>query len=86
MDDNLTVVLIVLISVLGPIWIVFHYRSKASRGAQLSAGEAAMVENLGQTAMRLEQRVAALERVLDTEAPGWRGEFGNGGQYGRQAG
>jgi phage shock protein B len=85
MDDNLTVVLIVLISVLGPIWIVFHYRAKARTGLTLSANEAAMVENLGQTAKRLEQRVATLERILDTEVPAWRGQY-EAGDYGRQAG
>jgi phage shock protein B len=86
MDDNLTAVLIVLISVLGPIWIVFHYRAKANKGAQLSAGETALVDHLGQTAQRLEQRVAVLERILDAEVPAWRGDYQNGGQYGRQAG
>jgi phage shock protein B len=85
MDDNLTAVLIVLISVLGPIWIVFHYRAKANRGAQLSAGETALVENLGQTAQRLEQRVATLERILDAEVPAWRGSFEPGADYGRRA-
>ncbi len=85
MDDNLTAVLIVLIAVLGPIWIVFHYKAKATRGAQLSAGEAAMVENLGQTAMRLEQRVATLERILDAEVPAWRGQYDGAGGFGRQA-
>jgi phage shock protein B len=84
MDDNLTAVLIVLISVLGPIWIVFHYKAKAGKGLMLSANEAAMVNNLGQTAQRLEQRVATLERILDTEVPAWRGQY-EAGDYGRQA-
>jgi phage shock protein B len=87
MDDNLTAVLIVLISVLGPIWIVFHYRAKDKKGLQLSAGEAAVVDQLGQTAQRLEQRVVALERILDAEVPAWRGTYDAGaGGFGRQVG
>jgi phage shock protein B len=85
MDDNLTAVLIVLISVLGPIWIVFHYKHKARAGQQLSASETALVESLGATAQKLEQRVATLERVLDVEVPAWRGNY-DAGAYGRQAG
>jgi len=72
MDDNLTAVLIVLISVLGPIWIVFHYKAKARAAGMLSASEVAVVDGLNQTALRLEQRVAALERILDAEVPAWR--------------
>jgi phage shock protein B len=86
MDDNLTAVLIVLISVLGPIWIVFHYRAKGQKAGMLSASDAAVVENLNQTAARLEQRVAALERILDVEVPAWRGSYDSGEFLGRQAG
>jgi phage shock protein B len=86
MDDNLTAVLIVLISVLGPIWIVFHYRAKGQKAGMLSASDAAVVENLNQTAARLEQRVAALERILDAEVPAWRGSYDSGEFLGRQAG
>jgi phage shock protein B len=75
MDDNLTAVLIVLISVLGPIWIVFHYRAKGQKAGMLSASDAAVVDGLNQTAVRLEQRVAALERILDVEVPAWRAGF-----------
>jgi phage shock protein B len=86
MDDNLTAVLIVLISVLGPIWIVFHYRAKGQKAGMLSASDAAVVETLNQTAARLEQRVAALERILDVEVPAWRGSYDSGEVFGRQAG
>jgi len=86
MDDNLTAILIVMIAVLGPIWIVFHYRAKGLKAGMLSASDAAVVENLNQTAMRLEQRVAALERILDVEVPAWRGNYDGGEVLGRQAG
>jgi len=86
MDDNLTAILIVMIAVLGPIWIVFHYRAKGLKAGMLSASEAAVVEGLNQTAARLEQRVAALEGILDAEVPAWRGRYDGGEVFGRQAG
>jgi len=86
MDDNLTAVLIVLISVLGPIWIVFHYRAKGQKASMLSASDAAVVEGLNQTAARLEQRVTALERILDAEVPAWRGSYDGGEVFGRRVG
>jgi len=82
MSDNLTAVLIVLIIFTGPTWIVFHYFSKARAGRRLNADDAALLDQMSATAQRLEQRVATLERILDTETPAWRGNY-EGGQYGQ---
>jgi len=82
MSDNLTAVLIVLIVILGPIWVTFHYVSKGRAGRQLNAADAAALDQMTATAQRLEQRVATLERILDAETPAWRGNF-EGGQYGQ---
>jgi phage shock protein B len=82
MSDNLTAVLIVLIVILGPIWVTFHYVNKGRAGRSLNAADAALLDQMTATAQRLEQRVATLERILDTETPAWRGNF-EGGQYGQ---
>jgi len=82
MSDNLTAVLIVLFAVLGPIWVTFHYVNKGRAGRNLNAADAALLDQMTATAQRLEQRVATLERILDTETPAWRGNF-EGGTYGQ---
>jgi phage shock protein B len=82
MSDNLTSVLLALIVIVGPTWIVFHYATKARAGRRLSADDAALLDQMSATAQRLEQRVATLERILDTETPAWRGTY-EGGQYGQ---
>ncbi len=82
MSDNLTSVLLALIVIVGPTWIVFHYATKARAGRRLSADDAALLDQMSATAQRLEQRVATLERILDTETPAWRGNF-EGGHYGQ---
>jgi phage shock protein B len=83
MSDNLCAVLIVTIVILGPVWIVFHYGSKARNGRALNANDSALLDQMAGTAQRLEQRVATLERILDSEIPAWRSNFEAGGQYGK---
>jgi phage shock protein B len=86
MSDNLTAVLIVAISVLGPVWIVFHFIGKGKAARQLNARDAAAFDQLAATAARMEGRMAILERILDAEVPDWRRTNNLGGQYDRTMG
>ncbi|WP_404422945.1 envelope stress response membrane protein PspB [Thalassospira australica] len=72
--------LIVFISVVGPVWVVFHYitvwkRMKADQRktdpAEL-AREKEAVSALKGRAERLENRIETLERLLDAEVVEWR--------------
>lgn len=70
------VVLILFLVVVAPIWLVLHYRSRrglAPSGEPAGEGE---VENLWQTARGMEERIRTLERILDADAPSWRGRSG----------
>jgi len=56
-----------------PIWLWLHYREKqrqreAANQGQVATGSGELVD----TAARLEQRVTALEALLDAEMPDWR--------------
>jgi phage shock protein B len=77
MDCNVTGVLIVAI-VFGSITISRYLKTRASMGNQLNANDQAALEQMGQTAQRLEQRVMTLERILDAEVPAWRSQYGTG--------
>jgi phage shock protein B len=76
----IAVPLIVLITVVGPVWVVFHYitvwkRMKAEQRAQSPeqiAREQEMVAGLKKRAEKLESRVETLERLLDAEVAEWR--------------
>ncbi|WP_336231955.1 envelope stress response membrane protein PspB [Thalassospira sp. CH_XMU1458] len=76
----IAVPLIVLIAVVGPVWVVFHYitvwkRLKAEQRPQSpeqTAREKEMVAGLKKRAERLESRVETLERLLDAEVAEWR--------------
>jgi phage shock protein B len=72
--------LIVFISVVGPIWVVFHYvtvwkRMKAERrevSPEQQAEQREMVGTLKRRAEKLERRIETLETLLDAEVAEWR--------------
>jgi phage shock protein B len=86
MDDNLSTLLFFVIVVLGPIWITLHYKYKIRAGNHLNATETAMLAQITATAQRMEQRIATLERILDSEIPNWRGNASPDGMYNRRVG
>jgi len=55
-----------------PVWLILHYRSKRQQAVGLSDSERSEIEQLGDTAERMADRIATLESILDVEAPGWR--------------
>ena len=59
-----------------PVWLVLHYRSKRRAGTALSETERHELEELGDVAERMTDRIVTLERILDVEAPGWREKAG----------
>jgi phage shock protein B len=76
MDDNslaaLCIVMAVpLAAIIGGIWL--SARKAAAKAAAPSAEDQQQMQSLLETARRMEQRIGYLERVLDNEAPGWRG-------------
>jgi len=74
----INVPLIIFLSVVLPIWIIFHYATKWKQMKHAGAGEGQTVvdrkelKHLRETAVTLEDRIDSLETVLDVEAPGWR--------------
>lgn len=64
--------LILFVLFVMPIWIFMHYKHRAR--LQTSAAPAAVADGaeLAAAAERMEQRVMALEAIMDAEAPGWR--------------
>jgi phage shock protein B len=64
--------IVVFLVVVAPIWIVFHYRSKASVVNGLTAGERADLDEMIETANKMAARIETLESILDVESPGWR--------------
>jgi phage shock protein B len=68
---------IIFLVVVAPIWIVAHYLTRWRRSRKLSAEDERSLGELYEAARKMEARVVVLERVLDAEAPGWRGRVGD---------
>lgn len=63
---------VVFLVVVAPIWIIFHYKSKANVVNGLSAGERAELEEMIEVANKMAARIETLESILDVESPDWR--------------
>ncbi len=67
---------IIFLVIVAPIWIVAHYLTRWRRSRKLSAEDERVLGELYDAARKMEARLAALERVLDADAPGWRTRAG----------
>jgi phage shock protein B len=63
---------ILLVVVVIPLWIIFHYVTKWKAMKGLTAEDEESFTDLRQASDRLEERLRSMERILDTEVPDWR--------------
>ena len=63
---------ILFLVVVAPVWIICHYATQWRRARRVSGDDEKTLGELWQTAQRMEGRIEALEKVLESEAPGWR--------------
>jgi len=72
---------VIFLFVLAVMYLRYKMRAPGGAGlglsgseARLAPGDQAALERAEAHARRLEERIGQLERVLDEDAPGWRGE------------
>ncbi|GAB4347002.1 MAG: envelope stress response membrane protein PspB [Gammaproteobacteria bacterium] len=76
----LSVPLILFFAFVAPLWLVFHYLTKWKQMKQENLGngrvavDKAELSELREKAARLENRLHALEKILDEESPDWRNQ------------
>lgn len=63
---------LVFLVVVAPIWIAAHYVTRWRAARPLSQADERLLGDIWESARRMEARIENLERILDTEAPGWR--------------
>ncbi|PJG60344.1 envelope stress response membrane protein PspB [Aeromonas cavernicola] len=71
----LMVPMVVFMVVVAPIWLILHYRAKGRMGAGLADSERVQLQGLLARAEKMQERVGALESILDAEVPGWRNKI-----------
>lgn len=65
-------VLVLLLVVVAPLLIIFHYITKWKDMKSFTPEGEASLGDIRGVADRLESRVRTLERILDDEVPNWR--------------
>jgi phage shock protein B len=75
MSDYIIVLSVLFLTIVAPLWVIFHYVTRWRTAKALSADDERLLSELWDSAQRMEERIHALERVLDAEAPGWRGKL-----------
>ena len=63
---------IIFLAVVAPIWIIAHYTTRWKATKALSSDEEQLLEEMWKNSERMEQRINALERILDAEVTDWR--------------
>ena len=70
--EYFTVPAIIFCIFVAPIWIIMHYRSVARSSQSLNEDERENIDAMLATIDKLQDRVQALESLLDVDQPGWR--------------
>ncbi|MFK7957480.1 MAG: envelope stress response membrane protein PspB [Lysobacterales bacterium] len=65
---------IIFMTIVAPTWIVSHYVSKARSAKGLTPEDESMMSEIWESAKVMEERIHTLERILDDQSPGWRGQ------------
>lgn len=72
MGELIAIACIVFIAIPVPLFIILYFITKWKQTRELSGGDEKLMEDMWQIAIRLEDRLDALETILDNELPGWR--------------
>lgn len=68
----LFVAVIVFLAVPAPIFIVFYFITKWKQSREISGADEQMLDDVWTMSQRFEERLEALEIILDNEVPEWR--------------
>jgi phage shock protein B len=72
MSDLVLVAVIVFLALPAPLFIVLHFVTKWKQSREISGGDEKLLEDLWRLSQKMEQRLEALETILDNEIPDWR--------------
>ncbi|WP_299729386.1 envelope stress response membrane protein PspB [uncultured Endozoicomonas sp.] len=70
--DDIVPLSAILILFLFLPWLIFHYLTQLRQARQLDEESQELFESTVHRVEVMEERVHVLERILDTEVPGWR--------------
>lgn len=74
MGEVLVPVLVVGMLFVGLPWLILHYMTQWKRAGSLSVEDENLLDELHDTARRLDDRLCSIERIIAAENPDWRKE------------
>ena len=63
---------ILFLTIVAPVWILFHYVTKMKTSRGLSSEDEKMLSDIWESSRKMEDRIHTLERILDADVPDWR--------------
>lgn len=72
MEDVLVPMGVVSVLFIGLPWLVLYYVTQWKRARGLSVEDERLLDEMHETARRLEERLCTIERIMDAENPRWR--------------
>jgi phage shock protein B len=70
--DFIFPLLVIFLVIVLPVWLVMHYSTRNSAHRRLNSKDEALLEELNDSARKMEDRIRSLERILDADSPNWR--------------
>lgn len=74
MEEILVPAIVMTILFIGLPWLVFHYITRWKTAATLSGSDEKLLDELHDTARRLDDRLCTIERIMTADNPNWRQE------------
>ena len=84
MDLDLLIIFPILF--IGLPWLLFHYVTKWKQAKTLTLSDERLLDELHDVALRLDDRVCTIERIMTAENPEWRQHCLPGGESERRLG
>ncbi|MFW2830283.1 envelope stress response membrane protein PspB [Sphingomonas sp. ID0503] len=73
MEDVFLPIVIVGMLFIGMPWLIFHYITKWKQGGGgLTQEDENLLDELHETARRLDERLHSIERIIAADHPGWK--------------
>ncbi len=72
MEDVLVPIMVVGMLFIGLPWLVFHYITKWKQAKTLTVDDERLLDDVHDTARRLEDRLITIERIMAADNPNWK--------------
>ena len=72
MEDIFLPIVIVGMLFIGLPWIIFHYITQWRKASSLTIEDEKLLDELHDTARRLDDRLRSIERIIAADHPDWR--------------